>query len=56
MELFKIIKVLGITVYALLAVTVFSGLKRWPLKRHRTLAFLALALATAHGLIVFLFS
>lgn len=55
MNLYSLIKPLGIATYGFLLFTVVSGLLRWKLASHKKLAITALALATAHAaLVIFL--
>lgn len=49
-----LIKPLGITTYALILLTLLSGLLRWKLKFHRGLAISATILATVHAALVLL--
>ena len=54
MGIWQIVKLLGITTYVLILLTLVSGLLRWKLKNHKTLAILALIATTIHALIVIL--
>ena len=54
MELYKIIKPLGITTYVLLFLTIVSGMLRWKLNYHKRLAITTLLVASIHTLIVIL--
>ncbi|MFH1415668.1 MAG: hypothetical protein ABIH89_06255 [Elusimicrobiota bacterium] len=55
MEIYQFVKPLGILTYLMVAVTILSGLFKWKLKRHKLLAILTMAIATAHALIVIFF-
>lgn len=52
MNVFALIRPLGILTYTFLLITVIAGLRRWNLKYHRLLAFITLALATLHAALV----
>ena len=52
MELYKLIKPLGIITYCFVLVTLLTGLFRMQLKYHKLLAILAIILATAHAVII----
>ena len=52
MNLYLWIKPLGIITYAFLFFTVLSGLMRWRLKFHKTLAFTTIAVATFHFIVI----
>jgi len=59
MEISELIKPLGIVTYGFVFLTFLAGLLRARLKLkirlHKTLAFLSLILASAHGLLVLIF-
>lgn len=55
MELWKFVKPLGIITYGLLFVTMLSGMFRWKLKKHKTIAIITLVIATLHAVIVLFF-
>ncbi len=55
MELWRFIKPFGIVTYVLILLTLISGLFRWKLKYHKTLAISTLILASIHALIVILY-
>lgn len=52
MEIYTLIKPLGIITYVLLIFAALSGILRWKLKNHKLLAILALLLASIHAVIV----
>jgi len=54
MSLYQLTRPLGIATYALLALTLVSGLRRWNIKHHTILAALGLLAATAHALTILL--
>jgi len=56
MKLYEFIKPLGILTYIALLITLFSGMKKWKLETHKLLATIAIALATIHGIIVYIIS
>jgi hypothetical protein len=47
---------LGILTYLSLILGIISGLKRWRLKRHKTIAIIAIILATLHASLVIYFN
>ncbi|MDD5066885.1 MAG: hypothetical protein PHF84_07535 [bacterium] len=55
MNLFQLVKPIGITTYAFIFLTVLSGLLRWKLNVHKFLALSALVLGTTHAVIVIFF-
>ena len=52
MEIYSIIKPLGITTVSLLLVTAGSGLLKVKMKTHKIIAGVTVAVALVHGLIV----
>ena len=52
MNIYALIKPLGIITYTLVLITLISGLKGWKLKYHKILGITALLLATMHALLV----
>jgi hypothetical protein len=52
MNIYLLIKPLGIITYAFLFLTALSGLLRWKLKYHKTFAFTTIALATLHFIVI----
>jgi uncharacterized membrane protein len=54
MEIFNLIKPLGIATYALVLIALLTGLRviKVPVKWHRLIAIVALAAATVHAVIV----
>jgi hypothetical protein len=48
-------KLLGLTTYTLVLLTLITGLRRVKLPIHQSLAYAAIAAATIHGLLIILF-
>ncbi|MFA5113900.1 MAG: hypothetical protein WC529_06375 [Candidatus Margulisiibacteriota bacterium] len=48
-------KLLGITTYALVLLTLLTGLRRVKLQYHRWIAYAAITAATIHGVLIILF-
>ena len=47
---------LGILTYLFLILGIISGLKRWKLRAHKTIAIIAIILATLHAALVIYFN
>lgn len=52
MQIYELIKPLGIAAYLLMFITALSGVLRWKLKYHKLLAYTAVILATIHVIII----
>jgi len=52
MNLYALVKPLGIVTYAVILVAVISGLLRWKLKVHRAIAIVAAVLGVLHAALV----
>lgn len=52
MQIYTLIKPLGMITYAFLILTATSGFFRWKFKYHKTFAFTTIALATLHFIVI----
>ncbi len=52
MNIYKLVRLLGIITYGLLALTFIFGILEWNFTTHRILAVLSIILASIHGIIV----
>jgi hypothetical protein len=56
MEIYTILKLLGIVTYIFVFITALTGLLKVKIKNHKLLAIIAVLLASLHGILVFLVS
>ena len=56
MEIYTILKLLGIITYIFVFITALTGLLKVKIKNHKLLAIIAVLLASLHGILVFLVS
>lgn len=55
MNLYSVVKPLGILTYILLLLTIISGWKKWGIKKHTRIAIITIIAASVHALMVILF-